>query len=150
VGHTRAGSATTASSQLSQKHSRTQIPILMISHNASKALHCTLRRGSPAPAQVQSLGIALQSLFSTTAWPSMSRLTRVLTVDKVTGSRAHKGLGQVHMLRNGMGWQLLKDQLMHSQPQNGMCGRLQAAASFASEVRNEEVQTSLPTHNVGD
>ncbi len=77
-------------------------------------------------------------------------LTRVLTVDKVTGSRANKGLGQVHMLRNGMGWQLLEDQLVDSQPQNGMCGRLQAAASFASEVRNEEVQASLPAHDVGD
>ena len=75
---------------------------------------------------------------------------RVLTVDKVTSSRAHKGLGQVDMLRNGMGWQLLEHQLVHSQPQNGMCGRLQAAASFASEVCNEEVQASLPAYDVGD
>ena len=77
-------------------------------------------------------------------------LTRVLTIDKVTGSGAHKGLGQIHMLRNGMCWKLLEDQLVHSQPQNGMRGRLQAAASFACEVRDEEVQTPLPTHDVGD
>ena len=44
----------------------------MISHTASQALCCTLGRGSQAPARIQSLRIALQSLCSTTAWPFMS------------------------------------------------------------------------------
>lgn len=54
------------------------------------------------------------------------------------------------MLRNGMGRQVLEGELMHSQPQDGMCCCLQATASFAGEMANEEVQAPLPAHNVGD
>lgn len=49
-----------------------------------------------------------------------------------------------------MGRQALEGELMHSQPQDGMCCRLQAAASFAGEMGDEEVQAALPAHNVGD
>lgn len=73
-----------------------------------------------------------------------------LTIDKTAGGRAHQGLGQVDMLRHGMGGQLLEQQLVHRQPQNGMHPRLQPCAGLASEVCYCEVQAALPAKYVGD
>lgn len=54
------------------------------------------------------------------------------------------------MLRHSMGGQLLEQQLMHGQAQDGMHPGLQLGAGLAGEVRYGEVQAALPAQDVGD
>lgn len=73
-----------------------------------------------------------------------------ITIYQTASSGPHQGLGQVDMLRDSMGGQLLEQQLMHSQAQDGMHPVLQLGAGLASEVCYGEVKAALPAQYVGD